>query len=158
MFTFMSPSNSVKDFKASISSAHAEAVIYTPHGVYAESIPDLLSLSTPISTLAVLHGLHAIWLNGLPLNLGAQNGFEIQKMLKAKYWIGTHDEVKKGGGLVAWFLKRKIWQLSDVLNGKSSRTAPLSNDETPEKEMEAIEALHDFRYAELGNGESMTLS
>lgn len=33
----------------------------------------------------------------------------------AKYWIGRHDEVKRGGGLLAWVLKRRIWGVDEIL-------------------------------------------
>ena len=46
---------------------------------------------------------------------GTQNGLEAVRKTKAKYWIGTHDEVKKGGGFVAWVLKRRIWGVEDIM-------------------------------------------
>jgi hypothetical protein len=41
-------------------------------------------------------------------------------MLNAKYWVGTHDEVKIGGGLIAPFLRRKAYSILDAL-GKERR-------------------------------------
>jgi hypothetical protein len=34
-------------------------------------------------------------------------------MLKAKYWVGTHDEVKIGSGLITPFLRRKACSILD---------------------------------------------
>ena len=59
---------------------------------------------------------------------------------KAKYWIGTHDEVKKGGGFVAWVLKRRIWAVEDVVKGDGEKG-----------EIE-------LRYVALGSGETLNLT
>ncbi|KAI9893856.1 MAG: hypothetical protein M1814_005409 [Vezdaea aestivalis] len=97
-------------------STPAQSVIYTPHGLPAETSPSLTSLPTtspPIQTLALLHGLHAVYL-GKQLNLGGPNGVRMAKALQPKYWFGTHDEVKKGSGIVGWFLRRKIWGMEEA--------------------------------------------
>jgi hypothetical protein len=39
------------------------------------------------------------------LNLGAHNALKAQRMMNAKYWVETHDEIKIGGGLIALFLR-----------------------------------------------------
>ncbi len=54
------------------------------------------------------------------LNLDAHNALKAQRMLNAKYWVGTHDEVKTGGGLIASFLRRKAYSILDTL-GKERR-------------------------------------
>lgn len=61
------------------------------------------------------------------------------EVLKAKYWVGTHDEVKKGGGLVSWILSRK------VLGWKEAVQEVLG------------EEGENVRFEELGNGESRVL-
>lgn len=61
-------------------------------------------------------------------------------MLKARYWVATHDEVKKGGGFISWFLKRRVWTLEDALREAGSEGG-----------------LGDVRVRDLGNGESMIL-
>jgi hypothetical protein len=48
------------------------------------------------------------------LKLGAPNALKAQRMLKAKYWVGTHDEVKIGSGLIAPFLRRKAYSILDA--------------------------------------------
>jgi len=57
---------------------------------------------------------------------------QVMRAFKAKYWIGTHDEVKKGGGVVSWILKRVI--PSAELNGEEWE-----------------------KFVDLGNGESRVL-
>ena len=62
----------------------------------------------PVRTLALIHGLHEVKLARQQLNLGAENGLLVQRQLGAKYWIGTHDEVKHASGLVSWLLGRNF--------------------------------------------------
>ncbi len=96
-----------------------EAIIYSPHGIRGS---DLEFLKTSgVETLALLHGLHdvQIW-NTKQLNLGGLNGIEAARASGAKYWIATHDEVKKGGGLVSFFLRRKVYSIQEaVVSGKA---------------------------------------
>jgi hypothetical protein len=75
------------------------------------------------------------------LNLGAKNGVLAQRILRAKYWVATHDEVKKGGGFISWFLKRKIWTVEDALK-------EAGRDE---------ERFEDVHFRDMGNGESRVL-
>lgn len=97
----------------------AQTIIYTPHGIPAPSLSlEQLKSSGLSGVTAILHGLVEVWnpwwLGG-KLNLGGQNGLETVQRTGAKYWIGTHDEVKRGAGLVAWVLKRRIWGVDEVL-------------------------------------------
>jgi hypothetical protein len=95
----------------------------------------------PLHTLAFLHGLHDVSLSAAQqLNLGAKNGILAQRLLRAKYWVGTHDEVKKGGGFVSWFLRRRVWTVEEAL-----------------REVGADEEFGDVRFQELRNGESRVL-
>ncbi|KAF2155313.1 hypothetical protein K461DRAFT_285302 [Myriangium duriaei CBS 260.36] len=118
----------------------AEAVIYTPHGIAPADLACIASASPPIQTLAFLHGLHDVHLPKAQLNLGAQNGLKAQRILKARYWIGTHDEVKRGGGVVSWFLGRRAWTVQEAL----------------EKEVGGG-GMEGTNWCELGNGESRVL-
>jgi hypothetical protein len=94
----------------------AESLIYTPHGIHADSLSTLATASPPIKCLTLLHGLHDVSIDwGQQLNLGAHNGLAAQRALRAKYWVGTHDEVKKGGGVVSWFLRRKVISVQEAL-------------------------------------------
>lgn len=123
----------------------AEAIIYTPHGIHAQDLGHLRSAKAPLRTLALLHGLHDISLNPFKqLNLGAHNGLKAQRICRARYWISTHDEIKKGGGLVASFLKRKVITLQEAMREE-------------EEKMSASGALDEVTFAELRNGESILL-
>jgi hypothetical protein len=124
----------------------AEAVIYTPHGIHPESLASLSSAKPSISTLALLHGLHDVSIDwGQQLNLGAHNGLAAQKALNARWWIGTHDEEKKGGGIVSWFLRRKKIPLQDAM-GKVA-----------EAEGESERKLQDVNFVDAESGQSLVL-
>ncbi|EKG18405.1 Major facilitator superfamily [Macrophomina phaseolina MS6] len=99
----------------------AECVIYTPHGVRPQALDPIVAASPPLSVLALIHGLHDVAIDAgfwwernrdkqplSQLNLGGANGVRVQRVTRAKYWVGTHDEVKWGSGLVNWFLRRKV--------------------------------------------------
>jgi hypothetical protein len=129
----------------------AEAIIYTPHGIHAPSLSSVASASPPIRTLALLHGLHDVSIDwGQQLNLGAHNGLAAQRALHARYWIGTHDEEKKGGGLVSWFLRRKSITVEDALH----EVAAKEHGEVKEDG----NVLGDGEFMELGNGKSAILA
>ncbi|PMD14948.1 hypothetical protein NA56DRAFT_635284 [Hyaloscypha hepaticicola] len=121
-----------------------EGVIYTPHGISPSDLTPLTTSSPTIKVLALLHGLQDIslqsWLKAAQLNMGAHNGLKVVRMLKVKYWVGTHDEVKKGGGVVGWLLKR-IWvSLEEALK------------------MEGVgKGGEEVKFVEVGNGESLVL-
>lgn len=76
----------------------AEALIYTPHGVHFAEFEVIARAVPPIDTLVFLHGLHSIRVGAatgsvaLQLNLGSHNGLKAQRLLRARYWLGTHDE------------------------------------------------------------------
>jgi hypothetical protein len=99
----------------------AEAILYTPHGIHSSDLSSIPTANPPLHTLAFLHGLHNVRVGtasgrtALQSNLGAHNGLQAQRKLNAHYWISTHDEIKKGGGLVAWFLQRDELTLKDAL-------------------------------------------
>ena len=93
--------------------------------------------------MAFLHGLHDVSISwGQQLNLGAHNALKAQRILKARYWVGTHDEVKKGGGLVSLFLRRKVVRLEDAVREEA---AGRDGD------------LDEVRFEEFGNGEGKVL-
>ncbi|KAL3425161.1 hypothetical protein PVAG01_04442 [Phlyctema vagabunda] len=121
----------------------AEAVIYTPHGISPELALPVAAAAPRIRTLGLLHGLQDITL-GAQLNMGAHNGLRVQRIINAKYWVGTHDEVKRGGGLVSWWLKRKAITLQEALE-----------KEADERQDEGV--LADVNFEQLGNGESLIL-
>lgn len=132
------------------SSEAAECVIYTPHGIPHTALSPIEAADPPLHTLAFLHGLHDVSISSAQqLNLGAKNGLIAQRKLKAKYWVGTHDEVKVGYGFVGWFLRRKVWTLEDAL--KEAKTEALIAGEMD------LDEFDDVRFEEVGNGQSRIL-
>lgn len=131
----------------------AECVIYTPHGIPHTALTPIATADPPLHTLAFLHGLHDVSISAAQqLNLGAKNGLLAQRILQAKYWVATHDEVKKGGGLISWWLRRKAWTLEDAL--KEAR-AEMNGDDA------AMDGYRDdfdhVRFQDMTNGESRVL-
>ncbi|EGY22163.1 hypothetical protein VD0002_g5173 [Verticillium dahliae] len=97
-----------------------EAVIYTPHGLQASDLASVKAAG--VRTLALLHGLHSITLGSVrQLNLGALNGIRAVGESGARYWVATHDEVKRGKGLVAPLLKREQLTLQDAVEAEKQR-------------------------------------
>ncbi len=121
-----------------------EGIIYTPHGISPSDLSPITTSSPKIKILALLHGLQDIslqsWLKTAQLNMGAHNGLKVVRMLGAKYWVGTHDEVKKGGGVVGWFLKRVGVSLEEALKREGIG-----------------EGGEEVKFVEVGNGESLVL-
>jgi hypothetical protein len=136
----------LEDMGPNINGEAAECVIYTPHGIPSAALSPIAKADPPLHTLAFLHGLHDVAIGSAQqLNLGAKNGVLAQRILRAKYWVATHDEVKKGGGFISWFLKRKVWTVEDAL-----KEAQLNG---PNEGWE----FEDVRFQNLGNGEGRVL-
>ena len=137
----------------------AEAVVYTPHGMYSGDLNHITDASPPIQTLAFLHGLHNVRVGttsgrtALQSNLGAHNGLKAQRILNAKYWIGTHDEVKTGGGLVSWFLQRDVFSVKDALDEERR----VKSSETGDADDELVDSFEGTNWVDLKNGESRVL-
>lgn len=126
----------------------AEAIIYTPHGIFPKDLSLVSCASPQIQPLALIHGLHEVFVCRLgQINLGAVNGLAVMTRLGARYWVTTHDEIKKGKGLISYLLRRKELTLGDAderakRNRTGSGTVPDPNS---------------FHFAELGSGESLVL-
>lgn len=120
----------------------AGAVVYSPHGIKASDLDSVKQRD--INILALLHGLHdvKIWMTK-QLNLGALNGLEAVRASGAKYWIATHDEVKKGGGFIAPLLRRTTYTVADAVKNETK----LLGDKAP-----------DYRFVELGSGDGLVLA
>ncbi|TVY16875.1 hypothetical protein LARI1_G006324 [Lachnellula arida] len=130
-----------------------EAVIYTPHGISPADVAPVAEAKPMIRTLALLHGLQDINL-GAQLNMGAHNGLKVQRLLRAGYWIGTHDEVKNGGGIVSWFLNRKMISLQEAIEReKVEREA----DGRGSMKGTEFDSLADLRFREVENGQLVIL-
>lgn len=141
----------------------AEAIVYTPHGINSADLELIPKASPAISTLAFLHGLHNVRVGtasgrtALQSNLGAHNGLQAQRILKASYWAATHDEVKKGGGLVAWFLQRDALTLKDALDRERKlRHAGTEVSGDLSKVLESFDES-DCNWVDVRNGESLVL-
>lgn len=140
----------------------AEAVIYTPHGIHSDS-EDLeflrKSASPPIKTLAFLHGLEDIVLGSTAaqLNLGAHNGLRAQRLLKAQYWIGTHDEDKQGSGIVGWLLRRKKLSVKEAVTEERIRRKDQNQDGVDADGDDVIGSFEGVNWRDVGNGESVLL-
>ncbi|KAK4990605.1 hypothetical protein LTR50_002461 [Elasticomyces elasticus] len=138
--------------------AAVEAIIYTPHGIQSADLAFIATAEPPIRTLAFLHGLHDITIGAAQqLNLGAHNGLQAQRLLRARYWISTHDEVKKGGGLVSWFLRRRVVSVKDALMEERRRRGGDGVGGGGDGGEEALGAFDGVGFVELGNGESRVL-
>ena len=130
----------------------AEAVIYTPHGVEHETFSAVATAQPRLQTLALLHGLHDVSIRlSKQLNLGLQNALKAQKVLQARYWVGTHDEVKKGGGFIGPLLRRKAWTIADALLPKEETAADVTDNSTRRVSGE------DVSYVDLANGKALLL-
>lgn len=118
-----------EELSSNLNGEEAECVIYTPHGIPHEALSPIATADPPLHTLAFLHGLHDVSISSAQqLNLGAKNGILAQRILRAKYWVATHDEVKKGGGLISWFLRRKVWTVEDALKEARAQDGDVFED------------------------------
>lgn len=121
-----------------------EAIIYSPHGIKGSDLDCVKAAG--IKTLALLHGLDdvRIWMMA-QLNLGALNGMQAVKTSGAKFWISTHDEAKKGGGLISWLLQRTSYSMKDAIEAEEAKAAGTKEDV-------------DFEFVELGPADGMVLA
>jgi Beta-lactamase superfamily domain len=128
-----------------------ECVLYTPHGIAPSAVAAIENTTSPrIRTLCLLHGMHDVVLSPVQqLNLGGHNALQVQRILKPTYWVATHDEVKKGGGLVSYFLRRKVVNLQDALQHEKSG----SEAQVTDIEVDGAQ----IHFAEVGNGEYILL-
>lgn len=69
-------------------------LIYAPHGARLKHLPQADLLITTTTTYKL-----PFWLGGT-INLGSLNALKMQEKCKAKWLVTTHDEQKKGSGLV----------------------------------------------------------
>lgn len=141
----------------------AEAIVYTPHGMHSQDLALIPKAQPSITTLAFLHGLHNVRVGtasgktALQSNLGAHNGLKAQRILNSSYWIGTHDEIKKGGGLVAWFLQRDELTLKDALDQERRSRQNGENDMAKGELGKMLDSFNDTNWCDLRNGESKVL-
>lgn len=135
-------------------SSGGEAVIYSPHGIRAEDLSFLPG--SGLKTAALLHGLHdvRIWATK-QLNLGALNGIQAARACGARYWIATHDERKKGGGLISLFLRRTAYTLKDAAASEESTMAKAKATEGGDRKGKDGDTGYEF--LELDSGDAVVL-
>jgi hypothetical protein len=98
----------------------AEAVVYTPHGILVEQMTFMTSREPPLRILALIHGLLNVrvglsWIGFSEANLGGHNGLKLQRLLQARYWLGTHDEAKIEKGITSLILTQNPITLEQAL-------------------------------------------
>ncbi|KAK5989830.1 hypothetical protein PT974_08091 [Cladobotryum mycophilum] len=120
-----------------------EVIIYSPHGIESQDLAGVQSCG--LKTLALLHGLHdvRIWMMK-QLNLGALNGIKAVSVSGAKYWIATHDEVKKGSGIIGGLLRRTQYTLQEAVASQ-------------QKQLEESGQAPEYQFIELGSGDGILL-
>ncbi|KAL5120450.1 hypothetical protein ACEQ8H_001740 [Pleosporales sp. CAS-2024a] len=142
-------------WSATSSEAAAECVLYTPHGIPHTALTPIATADPPLHTLAFLHGLHDVAIGSAQqLNLGAKNGLLAQHILRAKYWVATHDEVKKGGGFLSWWLRRRAWTLEDALDEARAEMRIHGQDTVINGHDNVFDHV---RFQDMPNGESRIL-
>ncbi|KAI0970708.1 hypothetical protein F4678DRAFT_116035 [Xylaria arbuscula] len=131
------------------SAEEAYSVIYSPHGIEPGALAGVKDAG--LRTLALLHGLDDIrlWMTK-QLNLGAVNGVAAAREAGAKYWVATHDEVKKGGGFVSLLLRRTKWSVTDAVRREGEKGAAKGGEDDNE--------VAGYEFVELGSGDGLVLS
>ncbi|OJD13043.1 hypothetical protein AJ78_06458 [Emergomyces pasteurianus Ep9510] len=94
------------------------SILYSPHGVSASSLLDRYALEHlhihssnpyPQALTLLIHSFDRVqspWYLGGNIIAGANGGgVALAKKLRAKLWVGAHDEEKVNGGIIANFLK-----------------------------------------------------
>ena len=132
------------------SNATAEGIIYSPHGIHAKDLRHLPAAFPPIRTLVLLHGLHDIKISMHKLNLGAHNGLQAQRVCQAKYWVSTHDEIKKASGFITPWLHRTVLTLQEALDEEREAKGRIGDDSK-------LVDMRGVTFADLSSGESLLL-
>lgn len=79
-----------------------EVILYSPHGIRSEqpSVQAFLRTTPSVSTLAMLHALKDGFAWGIRTTLGVSGGLALERLVKPKYWVKSHDSPLKYQGLV----------------------------------------------------------
>lgn len=89
--------------------------------------------------------------------MGVYNGLKAQRVLKAKYWVGTHDEVKEGRGLVGFFIKREVKTIKEALELEREQRQKEEHVVANSERDAVLESFDDTKWLDLRNGESRVL-
>jgi hypothetical protein len=108
--------------KAYLIESSQNKIVYAPHGAVLKNIPNV-KIDAVIST-TLCYQL-PFFLGGT-INLGLGKALQLQKQLKAELLIDTHNEDKKGEGLVSWFAQRKFSKDAGVVNLKTGELVELN--------------------------------
>ncbi|KAK0540071.1 hypothetical protein OC842_000645 [Tilletia horrida] len=103
------------------------AIVYSPHGITRLSLPPWLLKAEP---RILFHSLHRQTLPTIlagPVALGFPNALELCQpaSLHPTLLLGTHDEHKTAGGVVARLLRRQEWTVEEMegqLSAAGSKT------------------------------------
>lgn len=133
--------------------AGCEAVVQLPHGIPADHLGFIASAEPRVRVLALIHGLLNVKvgfaLTGyMDANLGGHNGLQLQRLLNADYWIGTHDEDKDAHGLTSWLLSFNRITLQQALEQEREQLR---------KEGKGSAKQEPPKFYSLTNGSSMVL-
>jgi hypothetical protein len=126
-----------------------EAIVYSPHGIVPSDLAHLEAAKPPLKTLALLHGLHDVSLPRFQLNLGGHNGLKAHKTTRPRYWVASHDEQKKGGGLIGFILRRKVISLQE--------TVEKAQEELAAQDGKMPVDMTDINFLEMQSGESLLM-
>jgi hypothetical protein len=108
--------------KAYLIESSQNKIVYAPHGAVLKNIPNV-KIDAVITT--TLQYQLPFFLGGT-INLGLGKALQLQKQLKAELLIDTHNEDKKGEGLVSWFAQRKFSKDAGVVNLKTGELVELN--------------------------------
>jgi hypothetical protein len=127
-----------------------EAVIYTPHGILTSDLAFIPTTAPNLRILALLHGILNVkvgwsWTGYSMANLGAHNGLAVQRLLDAKYWLGTHDERKIEQGFTSLMLTNEYITVEDAL-------------EQEKREAGGEECGKENGWRDVGNGGTLVLA
>ncbi|KAK1750933.1 hypothetical protein QBC47DRAFT_435537 [Echria macrotheca] len=87
--------------------ATREAIFYAPHGMKADG-PAVKAfareLGNGIEVAALLTSLKQNYALGFSTTLGPAGGLAVERLLRPRCWVITHNRVLKYGGIVSWLL------------------------------------------------------
>jgi L-ascorbate metabolism protein UlaG (beta-lactamase superfamily) len=108
--------------KAYLIESSQNKIVFAPHGAVLKNIPNV-KIDAVIST-TLCYQL-PFFLGGT-INLGQESAVRLQQQLRANLLLTTHNEDKKGEGLVSFFAKRKFSESSAFLELKPGQVFDLA--------------------------------
>jgi hypothetical protein len=108
--------------KAYLIESAQNKIVYAPHGAVLKNIPNV-KIDAVIST-TLCYQL-PFFLGGT-INLGSESAVRLQQQLHSNVLLTTHDEDKKGEGLVSLFAKRKFSERAAFLDLKPGQVFDLA--------------------------------